>query len=82
MVSQVDDDDFATFANILVTNHISSWASELDDYLQKPVENVKEPLKWWITNHHIYPNLHCMALDYLSIPGTSSVLFIHFTYRN
>ena len=52
-----------------MTKQIGSCTSELREYLQKPVENVKDPLKWWIASHHIYPNLYCMALDYLSIPG-------------
>ena len=64
-----DDDDFTAFANISVTKHIRIRSSELREYLRKPVENVKEPLKWWVANCHVYPNLHRMALDYLSIPG-------------
>jgi hypothetical protein len=47
---QVDDDDFAAFANISVTNQVGSWASGLEEYLRKPVENVKDPLKWWIAS--------------------------------
>ena len=69
LVSQADNDDFATFLNISVTRHVGYWTSEVDEYLRKPVENVKDPLKWWVANHHVYPNLHRMALDYLSIPG-------------
>ena len=65
----MDDDDFGTFANISVTKQVGSRSSELDEYLRKAVENVKEPLAWWITNRHVYPNLSHMALDYLSIPG-------------
>jgi hAT family C-terminal dimerisation region len=42
--------------------------SELDEYLWYPVEQVKDPLKWWFHNYMQYPNLHIMALDYLSIP--------------
>ena len=38
-------------------------------YLRNEVENVKDPLKWWYDNRHVYPTLHRMALDYLSIPG-------------
>lgn len=55
--------------NISVTKAIPSQTSELDGYLRKPVENVKDPLKWWIGNRHVYPNLFRMALDFLSIPG-------------
>jgi hypothetical protein len=66
---QVEHDDFTTFSNILVTNHVGFRMSEVEEYLRKPVENVKDPLKWWVANRHVYPNLHRMALDYLSIPG-------------
>jgi hypothetical protein len=71
---QADNDDFATFSNISVTNHIGFRTSEVDEFLRKPVENVKDPLKWWVANRHVYPNLYRMALDYLSIPGP---LFIY-----
>lgn len=64
-----DDDAFTAFANISVTKVVASRRSELDEYLRKPVENVKDPLKWWIANRHVYPNLYRMALDFLSIPG-------------
>ena len=66
---QADNDDFATFSNISVTNHVGSQMSEVEEYLHKPVENVMDPLKWWVANRHVYPNLYHMALDYLSIPG-------------
>jgi hypothetical protein len=52
-----------------VTRHVGSRISEVQQYLSKPVKNVKEPLKWWVADQHIYPNLSRMALDYLSIPG-------------
>ena len=71
-----DDDDFATFSNISVTNCIGSQTSELEEYLQKPVENVKEPLKWWVSNCHIYLNFYRMALDYLSIPSKQFIILI------
>jgi hypothetical protein len=71
---QADNDDFAAFSNISVTNHIGSRTSEVDEFLRKPVKNVKDPLKWWVANRHVYPNLYRMALDYLSIPGA---LFIY-----
>jgi len=66
---QADNDDFAAFSNISVTNHIGFRTSEVDEFLRKPVENVKDPLKWQVANCHVYPNLYRMALDYLSIPG-------------
>jgi hypothetical protein len=71
MTSQDDDDNnFTAFANISVTKAVAFRRSELDEYLCKPMENVKDPLKWWIANRHVYPNLYRMALDFLSIPGT------------
>ena len=69
---QLDDNDFA---DISVTNNTGPKSTELEDYLRKPVEKVKEPLKWWVANRHVYPTLHRMALDYLSIPGSSVHLF-------
>jgi hypothetical protein len=65
----VDNKDFATFSNISVTNNVGFRTSEVDEFLRKPVENVKDPLKWWVANCLVYPNLYRMALDYLSIPG-------------
>jgi hypothetical protein len=47
----------------------ASLVDELDDYLRQPVENTKLPLQWWVHNQKTYPNLHRMALDYLSILG-------------
>ena len=67
-----NDDDYTTFGNISVTKHIRLCSSELQEYLQKPVENVKDPLKWWVANRHVSTSsLHHMALDYLSIPAMS-----------
>jgi hypothetical protein len=47
----------------------ASLSNELDDYLQAPLENVKDPLRWWFDNRRTYPNLSRMGRDYLSIPG-------------
>ncbi len=66
------NDGFASFGNLSVTT--CSRASEIQEYLRLPVENVQDPLKWWISNKNVYPNLHRMALDYLSIPGKSHPL--------
>ena len=43
--------------------------NELDEYLSLSVEKVKDPLKWWYANRKAYPQLSCMALNYLSVPG-------------
>jgi hypothetical protein len=64
-----NDDGFTSFGNLSVTT--CPRASEIQEYLSLPVENVKDPLKWWMDNKFVYPNLHRMALDYLSIPGKS-----------
>ncbi|GLB45148.1 putative hAT family C-terminal dimerisation region [Lyophyllum shimeji] len=45
---------------------------ELADYLNTPIEQVKDVLKWWASKRGIWPNLSRMALDYLSIPATST----------
>lgn len=70
---------FASFGDLSVTS--APRASEIQEYLNHPVENVKDPLKWWVDNQHVYPNLHRMALDYLSIPGKCSIiLYNHFNH--
>ena len=64
-------DMFDDYTNISVARTGSSriCCNKLDKYLQLPVENVKDPLKWWVNNCKVYPNLSWMALDYLSIPS-------------
>ena len=56
------------FANISVGTSAVAILSEVDEYLNRPVENILDPLKWWADNRRIYPNLSSMALDYLSVP--------------
>ena len=70
--SNMDKNGFASFGNLSVT--AGPRASEIQEYLSHPVENVQDPLKWWTANKYVYPNLHRMALDYLSIPGKSCPL--------
>ncbi len=43
--------------------------SKLDKYLGTDPEHVTDALAWWYEHKHMYPHLHRMALDYLSIPG-------------
>ena len=69
------DNSFASFSNLSIKQPTGA-ISELDEYLRRPVENVPEPLKWWINNAHIYPTLSRMALDYLSIPGVLPFLLV------
>ena len=46
--------------------------SELDKYLDSDLEHVTDALAWWYEHKYVYPRLHRMALDYLSIPGVFS----------
>jgi hAT family C-terminal dimerisation region len=71
--SNIDEDDgvFADFVNISVAQSVAPKSTELDEYLRLLVENVKDPLRWWYGSRFLYPTLHRMALDYLSIPGKS-----------
>ncbi len=62
-----DNGEFTSFGNLSVTS--TPRASEIQAYLKHPVENIKDPMKWWVDNQYVYPNLHHMALDYLSIPS-------------
>ena len=62
-----NDSGFASFSDLSVTT--APHASEILKYLKLPVENIKDPLKWWVDNQYVYPNLYHMALDYLSIPS-------------
>ena len=43
--------------------------NELDRYLSTDPKHVTDMLAWWYEHQHVYPHLHLMALDYLSIPG-------------
>jgi hypothetical protein len=67
---------FLSFGNLSVSTR--AYVSELEQYLVSPLEKVvdDDALKWWTTKKDVYPNLHRMALDYLSIPGLSSYHFI------
>ena len=46
--------------------------SELDKYLGTNPEHITDALAWWYKHKHMYPRLHWMVLDYLSIPGMFS----------
>jgi hypothetical protein len=52
--------------------------TELDEYLKLLPEPVDDPILWWYKQSGTYPNLSCMALDYLSIPGKSFLSFTLF----
>ena len=49
---------------------------ELERYLSTDPEHVDDVLIWWYEHKHIFPCLHRMALDYLSIPGKFCISFI------
>lgn len=47
----------------------SDLRDELDSYLSTDPEHVTDALTWWHEKRVIYPRLHRMAMDYLTIPG-------------
>ena len=63
------DSGFGEFGQISLGPSTAPRRNELDEYLAVAVESVEDPLLWWWDNRHIYPILHRLALDYLSIPG-------------
>jgi hypothetical protein len=67
-----DNQDATDFFDISM-NGIQE-TNELDEYLSQAIEKVKDPIAWWWDHQKVYPRLSAMALDYLSIPGTCSVI--------
>jgi hypothetical protein len=53
----------------------SDLRDELDTYLSTDPEHVTDPIAWWSKKRSVYPRLHRMALDYLTIPGEFIYLF-------
>ena len=47
----------------------SELRDELDRYLSTDPEHVTDAFAWWYERRSVYPRLHRMALDYLTIPG-------------
>jgi hypothetical protein len=45
---------------------------ELEQYLRDPTEKPDDVIAWWIAKASIYPCLSRMALDFLTIPATST----------
>jgi hypothetical protein len=62
-----NNDKFVSFSDLSVTT--APHVSKIQEYLNHSVKNIKDPLRWWVDNKNVYLNLHCMVLDYLSIPG-------------
>ena len=57
----------------------SDLCDELEHYLSTDPEHVTDVCAWWYEQRLVYLCLHCMALDYLTIPGvyiTSLLLFL------
>jgi hypothetical protein len=55
---------------------VSELLDELDRYLATDPELTDNALKWWHEHRAMYPRLSRMALDYLTIPGTSLSRYI------
>ena len=47
----------------------SDLRDELNRYLSTDPEHVTNAISWWYKKRFVYPRLHRMALDYLTIPG-------------
>ena len=71
-MKEANNKGYTSFSNLSVTTQLHQ--NEVQVYLSLPVENVKDLLKWWYDNRFVYPSLHRMALDYLSIPATSTAV--------
>ena len=68
----VAPNDFMTavFGNTYITRN--SVVSEIDIYLEERVELPHvDPIEWWRMHEARFPNLSCMARDYLAISATS-----------
>jgi hypothetical protein len=54
----------------------SELRDEFEKYLSTDPEHVEDALLWWYEHKHVFPRLHRMALNYLSIPGMTSIFLI------
>ena len=52
----------------------SKLRDELERFLSTDPEYVEDVLLWWYEHRHVYPRLHRMALDYLTISGGNLLL--------
>lgn len=53
------------FVNFSIGPSSITTLSEINEYLNRLVDNIQDSLKWWTDNSRVYPNLSSMALDYL-----------------
>lgn len=64
--------DFNSYYDSAKKSSKTSWREELDKYLESTcADNETDIAKWWKGNREIYPTLHRMARDFLSIQATS-----------
>jgi hAT family C-terminal dimerisation region len=71
--TELDDNQDATDFFDIPMDGIQK-TNELDEYLSQAIKKVKDPIAWWWDHQKVYPWLSVMALDYLSIPDTCSVI--------
>lgn len=71
VVADTNEDDFGDYS---LGSMARTTSSELDEFLRLPTVKTKDPLAWWQNNCRVYPMLHRMALDYLSVPATSTAV--------
>jgi hypothetical protein len=60
----------------------SDLRDELNRYLSTDPEHVTDAIAWWYEKRSVYPRLHRMALDYLTIPGELIFYIIYFSIDN
>ena len=61
----------------LAPPRVTDLRDELDRYLSSDVEHVTDAIAWWHEHRGSFPRVSQMALDYLTIPGTSYVVSFH-----
>ena len=67
-----DDQDGIDFFDIPMDG--IQETNELDEYSSQTIEKVRDPITWWWDHQKVYPWPSAMALDYLSILGTSQLI--------
>ena len=79
-----DEEDKNIFDNLpsLTKPQTSRFCDELAVYLLAPIEEAEDPILWWSEHRAVYPQLLHMALDYLTIPGKSSIILFMLSGTN